>query len=207
MTDDERPVVLVVEDEPAVAESYELMLEADYDVRHVETGRAALSRLDDVDVVLLDRMLPGLSGKDVLARIRDRDGECRVAMVTAVDPEFDVIEMGFDAYLTKPPSDAELRTTIERLLWLDTLDAELQALCSLVARRSALESEYDEATLESSSEYVALVDRIEAKRADLDESIDSLATDADFVTAVREITEAADAEEAATGSDVEGGDQ
>jgi len=60
---------------------------------------------ETVDVVLLDRMMPGMSGQEVLAAIRERGLDCRVAMVTAVDADFDVIEMGFDEYLGKPRTE------------------------------------------------------------------------------------------------------
>ncbi|MFC4553269.1 response regulator, partial [Halorussus sp. GCM10023401] len=110
MDESDAPTVLVIEDEPDLGRLYELWLEDDYDVKHVETGEQALSALDDsVDVVLLDRRLPGMSGRAVLEEIRERDVDCRVAMVTAVDPSFDVVEMGFDTYVTKPPDREQLR--------------------------------------------------------------------------------------------------
>ncbi|MFU1783778.1 response regulator transcription factor [Haloarcula japonica] len=105
-----QPVVLVVEDETDIADSYELWLNNAYEVYRAETGEVALSRLDDlaVDVVLLDRMLPGISGDEVLDEIRKQGYRCRVAMVSAVQPGIDVVEMGFDGYITKPPDKEEL---------------------------------------------------------------------------------------------------
>lgn len=187
MNDSDPPVVLIVEDEPDVADTYERWLQ-DYDVRRVETGDAALAQLDEtVDVVLLDRMLPGMSGADVLDEIRSRGIDCRVAMVTAVDPSFDIIEMGFDEYITKPPDRVELRETVERLLHRATLDGDLQEYYSLVARRAALESEFAETHLESNEEYAELVGRIETHRAAVDDAMGDMASDSDFVGAVREI--------------------
>jgi len=62
MSDSDRPVVLIVEDEPYVAETYRLWLREDYEVEMAHDGDEGLSKLDaDVDVVLLDRMMPGLS--------------------------------------------------------------------------------------------------------------------------------------------------
>jgi DNA-binding response OmpR family regulator len=67
MTDQERPSVLIAEDEASVAEGYELWLSDRYDIELATDGRAALDAVDDtVDVVLLDRMMPKLSGKQVL---------------------------------------------------------------------------------------------------------------------------------------------
>ncbi|EMA28367.1 response regulator receiver protein [Haloarcula japonica DSM 6131] len=110
--------MLVVEDETDIADSYELWLNNAYEVYRAETGEVALSKLDElaVDVVLLDRMLPGVSGDEVLDEIRKQGYRCRVAMVSAVQPGIDVVEMGFDGYITKPPDKEELRETVERLL-------------------------------------------------------------------------------------------
>ncbi|WP_276249061.1 MULTISPECIES: response regulator [unclassified Haladaptatus] len=186
------PVVLIVEDEPDVAETYERWL-TDYDVRWVETGDQALAQLDEsVDVVLLDRMLPGMSGGEVLEEIRSRKIDCRVAMVTAVDPGFDIIEMGFDEYVTKPPDRDQLRETVERLLHRATLDSDLQKYYSLVARRAALETEYTRRELDASEEYVGLVEQIETQRAAVDDGIGDLTSDADFIGAVRAIMDGPD---------------
>jgi len=184
-----RPVVLVVEDELDVADSYELWLADEYEIHRAETGEAALSKLDDfaVDVVLLDRMLPGMSGDEVLQEIRERDHACRVAMVSAIQPGIDVVELGFDGYVTKPPTREELRETIERLLARSTLDEELQEYYSLVARRSALESEFSDEELVRKADYRTLVERIETHRESIDASIPDLASDTEFVGAVREI--------------------
>jgi len=187
MSDPDSPVILIVEDEPDVAETYERWLQ-DYDVRRAETGDEALSHLDEtVDVVLLDRMLPGMSGTEVLDEIRSRKLDCRVAMVTAVDPSFDIIEMGFDEYVTKPPEREQLRGTVETLLHRATLDGDLQEYYSLVARRATLEAEFTADRLESNEEYTDLIDRIETHRATVDDSMGDMGSDSEFVGAVREI--------------------
>lgn len=182
------PVVLVVEDEPDVAETYVRWL-GDYAVRRAETGADALAQLDEtVDVVLLDRMMPGMSGAEVLEEIRSREVDCRVAMVTAVDPGFDIIEMGFDEYITKPPDREQLVGTVDRLCHRATLDDDLQEYYSLVARRSTLEAEFAESRLESNDEYAELVERIATHRAAVDDVMGDMASDSAFIGAVREIT-------------------
>jgi DNA-binding response OmpR family regulator len=187
MTDSVSPIVLIVEDETDVADTYARWLQ-DYDVRTVETGEEALKQLDErVDVVLLDRMLPGISGAEVLDEIRSRGIDCRVAMVTAVDPDFDVIEMGFDEYVTKPPDREQLRETVQRLLHRATLDDNLQQYYSLVARKATLETEFSEDHLEANEEYADLLERIETSRATVDDAIGDMDSDSDFIGAVREI--------------------
>jgi DNA-binding response OmpR family regulator len=182
------PVVLIIEDEPDVAETYERWLQSEYDVRVAASGSEALDQLDDkVDVVLLDRMMPKMSGSEVLEEIRNRGIDCRVAMVTAVDPDFDIIEMGFDEYVTKPPDRDELGATVERLLERASVNDELQEYYSLVARRSALQAEKSADELAASDEYDELVDRIETMRETVDADLGDMASDTDFVGAVREI--------------------
>jgi len=147
----DEPVVLVVEDEPDVAETYKLWLAADYDVRLAESGDAALGMIDEtVDIVLLDRMMPGMSGTEVLAKIRDRGYDCRVAMVSAVDPDFDIIEMGFDDYVTKPPTRDGLLETVEELGERGQRAERVQEYRSLLAKQAALETQKTEDELEAS---------------------------------------------------------
>jgi DNA-binding response OmpR family regulator len=94
---EESAVVLVVDDEPDVADSYAAFLRDRYDVRTAYGGEPALAALDeDIDVVLLDRRMPDMFGDEVLESIRGRGFECRVAMITAVDPDVDIIDMEFD---------------------------------------------------------------------------------------------------------------
>jgi len=190
MTETDAPLVLIVEDEPDVAETYQIWLQGSYDVRTAETGDAALAAVDDdVDVVLLDRMMPGMSGADVLSAIRSRGIDTRVAMVSAVDPDFDVVEMGFDEYVTKPPTRDGLLETIETLLDRAEQSEALQEYYSLVARRSALETEKTEAKLEDSEEYARLNERIDAQREEADETLGDMESDLEFVSAVRELSE------------------
>jgi DNA-binding response OmpR family regulator len=188
MSDPGDPVVLLVEDEPGVAEIYEYWLSDNYEVRWADTGEEALDVLGpDVDVVLLDRMLPGMSGSEVLGEIRKQEAECRVAMVSAVDPGFDVVEMGFDEYITKPPSREELTETVDRLLERASLNDEFQEYYSLVAQRSALESEFSREELKERDAYTDLVERIGTQQAVVDERSGDLGSDIEFVGAVREI--------------------
>ncbi len=59
--------------------------------------------------------MPGLSGDEVLKRIREQEMGTRVVMVSAVTPDFDVIGVGFDDYITKPVGEAEIRDVVERM--------------------------------------------------------------------------------------------
>ncbi|MFB6176845.1 MAG: response regulator transcription factor, partial [Halobaculum sp.] len=95
---DQSPTVLVVDDEQQVADAYALRLQMEYDdVRKAYGGQEALDTVDEtVDVVLLDRRMPDYSGGEVLEKMRERGLDCSVIMVTAVDPDFDIVSMPFD---------------------------------------------------------------------------------------------------------------
>jgi DNA-binding response OmpR family regulator len=176
MTD--TPTVLVVDDETEITALYGEWLGDDYQVRRAYNGAEALEEVDeDVDVVLLDRRMPDLSGDEVLTEIRDRGLDCRVAMVTAVDPDFDILALGFDDYLVKPVSRDDLHETVERLLRRATYDDEVQRYFSLASRKATLEAEKPATELESSDEYAALETELEELSdslgntfADLDEA-------------------------------------
>lgn len=105
--------VLIVEDEPSFVEALELSLRAEgYDVASALDGRGGLEqfRAERPDVVLLDLMLPGLPGLDVLRAIR-RESDVPVVVVSAKDAEADIVtalELGADDYVTKPYSVREL---------------------------------------------------------------------------------------------------
>ena len=113
--DGERPTVLVVDDEEAFAESAALWLEDDYQVRVATDGEAAIEKYDrGVDAVLLDRRMPGLSGDEVLDRLDDAHGDAGIAMMSAVEPDYDVVEMPFDSYLRKPVAKDDIQAATGR---------------------------------------------------------------------------------------------
>lgn len=163
MVPGESQTVLVVDDDRALADVYASHLEFRYDVEAAYDGETALEKVtDDVDVVLLDRRMHGLSGHDVLERIRDCGLICGVVIVSAVDPGFDILDMGFDDYLIKPVKPAELEAvvadTVERLDERDDV-REYLALASKVA---TLRLEKNPGELEDNEEYAELVRELEA---------------------------------------------
>jgi DNA-binding NtrC family response regulator len=155
------PTVLVVDDEADVTEVYSLWLATgEYEVRTGTGGRAALETIDEsVDVVLLDRRMPELSGDEVLERIREQGYDVRVAMVTAVDPDFDLVEMDFEAYLTKPVMEDDLHDTVEQLLELD--DETRRERHALEEKRSILRRQKSADELDESDAFEELNERLE----------------------------------------------
>jgi len=170
-TDDEAATILVVDDEEGLADLYAIWLRDSYTVRTAYNGEEAVDSLDErVDPVLLDRQMPDLSGDDVLETIRERDLECRVAMVTAVEPELDIIDLGFDDYLRKPVDRDTLLATVERLLRRSTYDGMVQRYFS-TARKHALLVDSGDPTVTESDEFAELRSRLEALRGELDEVV------------------------------------
>ncbi|MFC7096284.1 HalX domain-containing protein [Halobaculum marinum] len=184
---DEQPVVLVVEDEPDLADLYAAWLGADYDVRTAYGGHEALDELDGaVDVILLDRRMPGLSGDEVLDEVRERGVDARVAMVTAVEPDFDIVAMGFDDYLVKPVTRESLLETVEGLYDRSKYDTRMQEFFAVSSKMGVLESEKGRAALEDSDEYRELEQRAAKLREELDESVAGFG-DEDFEGAFRDL--------------------
>jgi DNA-binding response OmpR family regulator len=191
MSGTEPATVLVVDDERDVADAYAAQLDSDYTVMTAYGGQEALDQLDaSVDVVLLDRRMPGLSGDEVLDVIRDRGLEVRVAMVTAVDPDFDIIEMPFDDYIVKPASRDSLLETIERLRNCSAYETKLQEYYSLMAKRATLQSNKPQAELAGSETFGSLEARIDELERDLDEAVSEFDDD-DFGALFRDLDDTA----------------
>jgi two-component system response regulator RegX3 len=113
--------VLVVEDEESFSDALSYMLRREgYEVEIAATGPDALTSFDraGADLVLLDLMLPGLSGTEVCRELRNRS-KVPIIMVTARDTEVDKVvglELGADDYVTKPFSSRELIARVRAVL-------------------------------------------------------------------------------------------
>jgi DNA-binding response OmpR family regulator len=187
---EERATVVVVEDEPDLADLYTAWLEEQYDVHAAYGGEEALSVIDGleaVEVVLLDRRMPDVSGDEVLTALRDRGVDARIAMVTAVEPDFDIVAMGFDDYLVKPVSREALEETVSKLLLRDEYATGVRELFSLASKKALLEAEKSSAELDASEEYEALSTRIDDHREDLDSTLDRLSESSDLSELYRDL--------------------
>jgi two-component system response regulator RegX3 len=113
--------ILVVEDEETLAEAISFLLSKEgFDVAVAATGPAAIESFEKsgADLILLDLMLPGLSGTEVCRQIRTKSS-VPIIMLTAKDSEIDKVvglELGADDYVTKPYSSRELIARIRAVL-------------------------------------------------------------------------------------------
>ena len=171
--------VLIVEDEPAISDLYARWLDDNHDVRIARTGSAALSSLDEnVDIVLLDRRLPDIAGEELLSDIRSREFNCRVAIISTVEPDIDIINLGFDLYVEKPVTDPEtLLQAVDTLRQRSEFDARMQEYLSLASKKATLESNKPPKELRTNEEYLGLLDRVRELKEDLQEVTMSLDDD------------------------------
>ena len=178
MPDSSPPAVLVVEDERGLADLYSEWLSEAYTVQTAYTGEDGLEMIEEgFDVLLLDRRMPGLSGDEVLDHIRERTLDCRVVVVSAVEPDFDVIELGFDDYLVKPVSKGDLIHAVERMVKRRDYDRELQRYFALVSKKATLEVEKRPDELEANTEYQTLAEEIDELREQVDTTLTTLDQD------------------------------
>src|SRR5215475_16049679 len=135
-----RPVILVVDDDPGVRDSFRLILEDHYDVVDVPDGPSALDlvRVSPMDLVLLDIRLPGMDGIEVLERIKAIDERVEVILVTAVKTVRTAVaamKLGAFDYLTKPFEEEEVLAVVKRAIERRALRREVTFLRSELARR------------------------------------------------------------------------
>jgi DNA-binding NtrC family response regulator len=137
--------VLVVDDERAVRSALEVNLgKAGWTVHLAQTGEEAIEKLRaiDVDVVLTDLMMPGLSGMELLAEIQQRSPGIQVVLMTghgSVERAVEAMRLGAHDFIIKPVSRAELIAILERALREKTLVDRVEHLEAETAERYGFE--------------------------------------------------------------------
>lgn len=173
---DAAQTVLVVDDEPQLLEVFTLFLEEEYRVRTASGGKEALEAVDEtVDAALLDRRMPDLNGDTVLEELRERGYTFPVAMVTAVEPEFDIVELPFDDYVTKPINREDLLAVVDVLFARAAYNEESREFFQLASKKAALESS-DElgGDVETNEQYTQIIQRMSELESSLSETLASL---------------------------------
>jgi signal transduction histidine kinase len=143
-----RPLIAVVDDEPRNRAVISAFLESEYEIAEAGSGPAALELVErrPVDLVLLDVMMPGLSGFDVCRAIKRRAGEqfLPVVLVTALADQQDRNEglaAGADEFLTKPVDRLELRLRVRGLLRMRRQEATIRRQLEELERLQAMKDD------------------------------------------------------------------
>jgi two-component system nitrogen regulation response regulator NtrX len=142
-----RPKILVVDDEPGVRGALSgILRDEGYHVEAVETGEDCLDRLtrSAFDVVLLDVWLPGVDGLTTLARLRDRQADAEVVMISGhgnIESAVRAIKLGAFDFIEKPLSLEKTMLVVRNALRQRRLEAENRALRARVDRNLTMVGE------------------------------------------------------------------
>jgi len=158
-----RPRVLLADDQPALLDLFETWLEAeDVDLVRTNCGAEALSHCEDgtVDVAILDRHMPRVSGDEVLDALRERESSPRVAFVTAATPDVHIVDLDLDAYLTKPVTREEYVGLVRSLIERETLSETAERYVSNLSKRAALLESESASALRSHPAFAAFEEEL-----------------------------------------------
>lgn len=184
---EEDPGVLVVDDSEGYRDLYTIWLTPEYEVRTAASGSAGLEELDEgIDIVLLDRELPGPNGLEVAQSIEASAHDPFVVVVSSLRPDFELIEQPVDEYVQKPIEEADLREVVETYRAQQAYLRAVDDLFGLTARKAAIEAHESDAELADSEAYARLEKRVEEKRREVQEAM--MAARSDWKTAFRTCT-------------------
>jgi two-component system response regulator/two-component system chemotaxis response regulator CheY len=114
-----KPLALIIEDDPQLNEIIALTLQADFEITACSDGTSGWNRLSEITphILVLDLHLPGMPGKDILAKLRadERFKDTRVILATADERLAETLTEAADIVLLKPVSPAQLRELANRL--------------------------------------------------------------------------------------------
>lgn len=108
--------VVIIEDEESLAELFSKRLDDEYNATIATHAGNGIAEIDaETDYVLLDRKLPGMSGDRVLEYIVDQPYDINVIIISAIDPDQNVIHQPYDEYITKTVDEGEIQDAIDRV--------------------------------------------------------------------------------------------
>lgn len=179
--------IVVVDDEQALADLITIWLKEAKRVQTAYNGEDALDLIDEsVDIVFLDRQMPGLNGDDALQMLREQGWTGQVAMVTAVDPDFDILELDFDTYITKPVTKEDIHETVDHLEARIRYTDQLQEYFALSTKLALLETRKSKTELENNDEYEQVELRVGALQSNLN-TLTNTFDNQDFTAVIAEL--------------------
>jgi len=163
--------VLIVDDETSLAELYADYLAGEYATKTASTSGEALVKLTaEVDLVLLDRRLPGMSGDDLLGHIRNWETDCQVIMITAVDINADILDLPCEGYLQKPVEKDELLSAVKQAFLIDRYERLVFEYYETRKKYAALEAEFSRGKA-NGDPFSQLETRIDELEAEINETV------------------------------------
>ncbi|MFB6185572.1 MAG: response regulator transcription factor [Halobacteriaceae archaeon] len=134
--------VLIVEDDDELANLYKDWLPNEFSAGVVNTGTQFREKIDDtIDVILMDRRLPDMTGDKLVSNVRSSDITCSVVMVSSVSPDGDIIGVDIDDYVTKPVSQEKLLRVLKKVFNRHQYNRQLQFYVALLTKRVRLDAE------------------------------------------------------------------
>jgi len=169
--------ILVVDDNEGCRDLYALWLD-DNEVRTAGNGMEAHEEVgDEVDLVLLDRNMPGPTGEEVAESLRERGYDGHIVMVSSEAADFDVFSYPIDDYVQKPVDRSTLQSVVERYENQQSYRESLEEFFALSSKLAAIESSLPASERVANEEYDRLKRRVEQKRAEVDDAIKAAGTD------------------------------
>lgn len=164
------PRVLVVEDEPEVAETYRTALRDEFEVDLATSAEEALDIVaDGHDVVVVDQRLSDRPGDHVISEINERNLACRIVKVLEEEPEVGVLELRCTDYVVTPVDGQELIETVGRVVRIGEYADRRRELGSKKLKRNVMEVEHSRSELADDETYQELNDEIRRLEAAVDE--------------------------------------
>lgn len=167
----DKRTVFIIDDEEEMIVLLEDYLGDDYTVESETSAARAIQKIDStVDVVLLDRRMPEMSGDEALGILREEGFDVQVAMITGVKPTEEIMEMPFDDYMIKPVEEPEVLGLVDTLMTRKQYHRASQQLFRNVSKMKALER----VDCTGSDEYEQLVVQTSELRTEIDQILDDL---------------------------------
>ena len=181
MTTSPYPTVLIIDDNRHFVDMVSGWLSEEYNVLEAYSGTQALAAVDDsVDVILLDRRMPGISGDETLERLRECGTDVIISFMTSVEPDTDVVDLPVEGYILKPVSPLELQEQVAELVRQRSYHRTVRQLYSVAEKRAALETAHNREVLSMDGNYRSL----RAKEEQLIEQLGGITdqfSDRDFI--------------------------
>lgn len=173
--------VVAVDDTEGGRELYHEWLGEECDLRTAGDREAAVDELDhDVDLLILDRELSGVDGRDVAVELDNHVDGVQIVMVSWQAADFDIVEYPIDSYVEKPVTEDDVIGLLEQYRTQRSYQSDLEEYFALSSKLAAIEAGHSTAELESNPEYDRLKARVEEKRESVDEALSTSETDWDF---------------------------